>query len=109
MIWLLSMAGRCSDMGKKLFSDKKKHCSMSIDRERLRSEFVGGDNVAQLVPGKTDAELAADFKKRMVEAYGPVLALLDEAHAAGMSINAGAGMGPMGKFVISLMQVTKLY
>jgi hypothetical protein len=84
------------------------------DRERLRSEFVGGGigdlgNVAHLVPGKTDAELAADFKKRMVEAYGPVLGLLDEAHKAGMSITCAAQMGPLGKFVIAVMQVTKVY
>lgn len=37
-----------------------------------------------LVPGKTDADLAAEYRKRFAEAIKPVLALVDEASRQGL-------------------------
>ncbi len=66
-------------------------------------------NVATLVPTKSDAEVAAEFKKRAIEAYEPVLQLLNEAHAAGFEINITSGLAPVGKHMITLLRVAKVY
>jgi hypothetical protein len=60
-----------------------------------------------LVPGLTDADIAEDLKKRLVEAYGPVLALSDEANRKGFTLHIQSGMGPLGKHVITLLKVLK--
>ena len=41
------------------------------------------NNVTQLVPGKSDAQLAAEFKLQIVAAYEPILAVLGEITKAG--------------------------
>jgi hypothetical protein len=65
--------------------------------------------VARIVPTKPDAELAAEFKLRMVELYKPLLELCTEAHAAGFEINVQSGMGPLGKHVITLLRIARVY
>lgn len=66
-------------------------------------------NVATLVPTKSDAEIAADLKRRVVEAYQPLLALFDEAHAAGFEINCNSGLTPIGKHMIMQLRVARVY
>lgn len=68
-----------------------------------------GQDVVQLVPTRPDAEVAADLKRRMVEAYGPVLALLDEAAGAGFHVNLQAGMGLLGRHIVTVVQVSKVF
>lgn len=41
------------------------------------------DRITRLVPGKSDADRAAEIKQRAHVAMAPVLALIDEAAAAG--------------------------
>lgn len=45
-----------------------------------------GDEVARLVPTKSDAEIAADIKRRFDEAMIPVTAIMDEAVAQGLVV-----------------------
>jgi hypothetical protein len=66
-------------------------------------------NVATLVPTKSDADLAAEFKKRAIEVYEPVLQLLNEANAAGFEIGIGSGLTPIGKHMITALRVAKVY
>jgi hypothetical protein len=44
-------------------------------------------NIAQLVPTKPDADIAAELKAKIAEALKPVCALIDEAAAAGFLVN----------------------
>jgi hypothetical protein len=64
--------------------------------------------MVELVPGKTDKELAADFRRRMLELYAPVMALVDEADAAGLQLSFGSVKGPLGKQVINSLTVVKV-
>ena len=66
-------------------------------------------NVATLVPTKSDAEVAAELKKRAIEVYEPVLQLLNEAHAAGFEIAIGSGLAPIGRHMITHLRVAKVY
>lgn len=63
----------------------------------------------QLVPGKTDQEIYDDLKKRVVDAYQPLLALCDEAQTHGFIIQVGIGPNAFGKFAIQNCQIMKVF
>ncbi len=65
-------------------------------------------NIATLVPTKSDAEVAAELKKRAIEVYEP-MELLSEAHAAGFEIVVSSGLAPIGKQMITAVRVAKVY
>lgn len=65
--------------------------------------------VARIVPTKPDSEVAADFKKRMVEAYQPVLDICSEAEAAGFVMQVQSAMGPLGRHVITVLKCLRSY
>jgi uncharacterized protein (DUF2062 family) len=65
--------------------------------------------VATLVPTKSDAEVAAELKRRATEVYEPVLQLLNDAHAAGFEIAISSNLTPVGKHMITLLRVAKVY
>ena len=65
--------------------------------------------IAKLVPTKPDAELAEEYKKRAVDAWQPILDLCTEAQRAGFEIHVGSGAGPLGKHVITMLKVVKVY
>jgi len=65
--------------------------------------------IISLVPGRTDAELADDFKRRLVDAHEPLLALLDEMREAGFEANIMTAPGPLGKYVIAQLTLFKKY
>ena len=44
------------------------------------------DNIATLVPTKSDTEIAAELKNEIIEAYKPVIAVLDKAAALGFVV-----------------------
>ena len=48
------------------------------------------DSVAKLVTTKPEAEIAADIKRRLEEAFLPVLELIDEANRAGLWVRFDA-------------------
>lgn len=47
---------------------------------------MADETVARLVPTKCEADIAADLKRRIDEAFGPVLALMDEAATHGFFV-----------------------
>ena len=53
--------------------------------------------------------MAAEFKKRAIEVYEPVLQLLNEARAAGFEISLSSGLTPIGKHMITALRVAKVY
>jgi hypothetical protein len=75
----------------------------------VRAPGASAKPVAQLVTTKPDAEVAAEFKKRMIEVGAPITALFDEIRAAGFQAQLSWGMGPLGNFVITLCKVAKEY
>ena len=67
------------------------------------------NEVARIVPTRPDSEIAADLKRRAVEIYGPLLDLCTEAHNAGFDLRVTSAMGPLGKHVITMLQVVRVY
>lgn len=65
-------------------------------------------DIATLVPNKSDKEKAEEYKKRIIEAYKPILTILDEASKDGFNINAGCGSTPLGFQLVQLI-VSKIY
>jgi hypothetical protein len=50
------------------------------------SDVEEGKSVVQLVTTRSDAEIAADLKRRLLEAFKPVLEIFDEAATSGLAI-----------------------
>ena len=67
------------------------------------------NNVTQLVPGKSDAESAAELKLKIVEAYEPILAVLNEVTKAGFVAQIQVGPDAFGKPHITVLQIYKNY
>lgn len=97
---------------------------MADDFEKIRTHVIGGpaftgryfhnpniepapSSVTSLPPRKTDAERAAEIKKQMLEALVPVMALLDEAYAAGFIVDFSVGRGPVNRYVVTGLKVSK--
>ncbi len=70
---------------------------------------MNSENVVSLVPGKTDKELADEFKQRIVEAHEPLLKLFDEIKAAGFEPQVMCAPGPLGKHVITSLMLVKKF
>ena len=67
------------------------------------------DEIAKLVPTKTDYETAKEIKQRVVELYEPLLQLLTEANRKGFQVQVGCGIGPLGHYVIQQLQIVKVF
>lgn len=65
--------------------------------------------VLSVVPGKTDKELAEEFKLKLAKSYENVLVILDEMHKHGFESQSGLGMGPLGKHVIVNLTIFKKF
>ena len=75
-----------------------------LDREgRMNEEPV------RLVPTLSDADIAADLKRRAIEWLTPLLALCDEADAKGFTVGYSSAKGPLGKHVITQLVIAKHY
>lgn len=66
-------------------------------------------DVAHLVTTKPDAEVAEEFKRKLIELHEPMLKLLDEMKAAGFSANVQTNINGLGKYAINQLQVIKVY
>lgn len=62
-----------------------------------------------IVPGKTDADLAADFKNRIIESMQPVFKVIDEASAAKFDVQFGVGANAMGKQHFTALKLMRVY
>ena len=56
----------------------------------------------------TDVEKAEFFRRRVIEAYADVTAVLDDARSQGFEIAVQAGPGPDGKIAVLSMKVMKV-
>ena len=71
-----------------------------------------GGSVLRMVESKpTEAEIAADLKKRFAEAVAPALKIMDEAAAAGLLIQFdGVSVAPpFFKYTVLNLRVEKRY
>lgn len=69
----------------------------------------GHDAVVSLVPSVTDRKLAADLKRRIIEAYEPILKLLQEADASGFEVGVMTGKDGLGRHVVMQLKIVKTY
>jgi len=72
---------------------------------------MSGDhpNVTVLKTELTDKDLAADIKRRLIEAYGPLLVVLQDADAAGFECAIQTGKDGLGRHCIAVLKVVKVY
>jgi hypothetical protein len=84
---------------------------MQDDHEDLKDKthYRSPPSIAQLIPNKTDADYAAELRQRIIEAYGPLFALLEEADKRGFNINSTVGKDFLGKFTFATLQIMKVY
>lgn len=67
------------------------------------------DPVVTLVPGKTDAELVAEFKRRIVAALEGVLPIMDEAKAAGFETHFSLSPNWTGRIGIAALTLVRTF
>ena len=63
----------------------------------------------QLVPNRPDTEIAVELKEEAIKLHEPILALLDKAHSLGFGLNVACGLGPLGKHIITQIQIIKVF
>lgn len=62
-----------------------------------------------LAPGKSDTELAAEYRQRMVEVLEPVKALLNEAKKNGLVISWNIAPDGMGLYALQYLKIHREY
>lgn len=67
------------------------------------------NNPIKLVPTKSDADLAAELKQEIIEAYKPALAALEKASKAGFVVQVSSGMNCFGQMIITQLTIAKHY
>lgn len=80
-----------------------------LEKAILEGIDMGEDRIVSLVPNKTDAEYAAELKERAIEAWKPLLALMQEANSKGFRMVVNAGMNELGQAFIHNLEVQKIY
>lgn len=65
------------------------------------------NEIPKLVTTKPDKEVAAELKDKLVQAYEPLLKVIDECSAAGFKINVQVGTNAFGKAHIQLLVIVK--
>lgn len=63
--------------------------------------------VVRIVPGKSDADVAAAIKAGVLLKLTDLCKIVDEANAAGFQVGFGIGHGPLGKQMITQLIVAK--
>jgi hypothetical protein len=82
---------------------------MMMESTHPHAEIVPGRAIVKLAPNKPDAELAEEFKKRLVEASAPLMSICDEIKDAGFEAQISWAPGPLGKQVISVLRLVKTF
>jgi hypothetical protein len=67
------------------------------------------NNIAQLVPTKSDFEIAKEFREKVIEAYQPLLKILSDMDKHKFNIQVNVGKNGLGKFDILSLAVIKIY
>lgn len=60
-----------------------------------------------LVPGRTDRELAEEFRQRLRAALAPAMEIVDDATREGLVVNFVLGRNAFGRCVINDISVTR--
>lgn len=65
-------------------------------------------DIVELVPGMTDQEYADDLRQRVIEAYKPLIAVLQEATDKHFIVNATVGQNQVSKRIeVIALQILK--
>ena len=67
------------------------------------------EKIATLVPGKSDAEIASDFRYRFIEVHKPILELLGEIDRAGFEVSSQIGKNGLGEMALNVLKIVKVY
>ncbi len=62
-----------------------------------------------IVPGKSDAEKAEDFRERSLAALEPLLVILNEAAVEGFAVNFTIGPDGFKRTVLQALTISKVY
>ena len=76
----------------------------------MSNEFIitkGNNPIAHILPGLSDAEVAADLKKRLHAAIGEVVSIMDEANARGLQVSFQLGRDGYGKNRINDLEIVR--
>lgn len=71
--------------------------------------MTDNNNIAKLVPTLSDTEIAADLKARNIEAWKPILLLMEESHKKGFRVQINAGLNELGQAFIHNIEIMKIY
>ena len=83
---------------------------MSMDEVAEQMEMARRDNSpVQLVPTKSDADLAAEFKEKVIKAYEPLIEVLNEYDKHGLNMQCSVGKNAFNKYQIVQLAVVKQY
>lgn len=64
-------------------------------------------NVARLVGGRPDVEIAAELRTELKAALEPVCVVIDRAVTHGMQVSFSVGMGPLGKTIVQGVSIVR--
>jgi hypothetical protein len=67
------------------------------------------EKIAQLVPTKSDKEIAEELRKELAEAAKPYLDACTKANSLGFVVNSHFGIDPFGRYVITQLNLMKYY
>ncbi len=73
------------------------------------TDVADPDLVVQLVTTRSDAEIADDLRRRLLEEFKPVLEIFDEATAAGLAIqwDGISPVAPRYKHAVTGLRIVK--
>lgn len=67
------------------------------------------NTVTRLVPTKSDADLALEYRDKIIEAYQPLLKILTELDKAGFNASVNVSKNGLGKIDIVGMQISRVF
>ena len=62
---------------------------------------------AIIATGLSDADRALAIKQQVLETLAPLCRSMDDAVAAGFEIGFSVGRGPLGKYVVTALKISK--
>jgi hypothetical protein len=63
--------------------------------------------IASIVPGRSDAEVAVDLRKRLEAALGNVVSIMDDANESGLQVSFQLGRDSYGKNRINELGIVR--
>jgi hypothetical protein len=69
--------------------------------------MIGSENIATIVPGRSDADIASDLRKRLEAALGQVISLMDEGDSSGLHVSFQLGRNNFGMNHINELSIVR--